>query len=170
MSAVPSIRIVILGGGTAGWMAANLFAHHWGDGQASVTLVESPEVGIIGVGEGSTPQLRAFFQTLGIADADWMPRANATYKTGIRFNGWSDDPGFESYYHPFATEVDFKTQPQFVYNCRARGRGVMCLRTPTASSSRDCSPTNACRRCPGRVSPSMSAMAIISTRIWWGRC
>jgi glycine/D-amino acid oxidase-like deaminating enzyme len=104
-------------------MAANLFAHHWGDGRSAVTLVESPEVGIIGVGEGSTPQLRSFFQTLGIADSDWMPRANATYKAGIRFNGWSDQPGFASYYHPFATEVDFKTQAQFVYNCRARRTG-----------------------------------------------
>lgn len=104
-------------------MAANLFAHHWGGGQARITLVESPEVGIIGVGEGSTPQLRAFFRTLGLAEADWMPRCNATYKAGIRFNRWSEVPGFASYYHPFATEVDFKTQPQFVYNCRARRTG-----------------------------------------------
>ena len=121
MSAAPPLRIVILGGGTAGWMAANLFAHHWP--QAAVSLVESPEVGIIGVGEGSTPQLRAFFRDLGLAEADWMPRCNATYKAGIRFNRWSEVPGFDSYYHPFATEVDFRTQPQFVYNCRARRTG-----------------------------------------------
>jgi tryptophan 6-halogenase len=117
----PPLSIVILGGGTAGWMAANLFAQHWP--QAAVTLVESPEVGIIGVGEGSTPQLRAFFRTLGLAEADWMPKCNATYKAGIRFDGWSDTPGHASYFHPFATEVDFKTQPQFVYNCRARRTG-----------------------------------------------
>ena len=114
---------MILGGGTAGWMAANLIAHHWGEEQASVTLVESPEVGIIGVGEGSTPQLRAFFRALGLAETDWMPRCNATYKAGIRFNRWSAQPGYESYYHPFATDVDFRTQPQFTYNCRARRTG-----------------------------------------------
>ena len=47
-------RIVILGGGTAGWMAANLFAHRLA-GRARVMVIESPEIGIIGVGEGSTP-------------------------------------------------------------------------------------------------------------------
>ncbi len=122
MTAAP-LSIIIMGGGTAGWMAANLLAARWGDERAHVTLVESPDVGIIGVGEGSTPQLRAFFAGLGMAEADWMPRANATYKTGIRFNRWSSRPGFDSYFHPFATEVDFKTQPQFIYNCRARRTG-----------------------------------------------
>jgi tryptophan 6-halogenase len=121
--AEPPLHIVILGGGTAGWMAANLFAHHWGAGRAAVTLVESPEVGIIGVGEGSTPQLRAFFRTLGMAEADWMPRCNATYKAGIRFNGWTERAGHEGYFHPFATDVDYRTQPQFIYNCRARRTG-----------------------------------------------
>jgi 2-polyprenyl-6-methoxyphenol hydroxylase-like FAD-dependent oxidoreductase len=123
MTAEPPSHIVILGGGTAGWMAANLLAHQLGADGVQVTLVESAEVGIIGVGEGSTPQLRAFFAMLGLAEADWMPRANASYKTGIRFNGWSEVPGFESYFHPFATEVDFRTQPQFGYNCRARRTG-----------------------------------------------
>jgi tryptophan 6-halogenase len=94
MTAEPPSHIVILGGGTAGWMAANLLAHQLGADGVQVTLVESAEVGIIGVGEGSTPQLRAFFAMLGLAEADWMPRANASYKTGIRFNGWSEVPGF----------------------------------------------------------------------------
>jgi tryptophan 6-halogenase len=115
------LRIVILGGGTAGWMAACLFASRWP--QHDVTLVESPDVGIIGVGEGSTPQLRAFFQMLGLAEADWMPKCNATYKNGITFKGWSERPGFESYYHPFVTELDARTLPDFAYNTRARRTG-----------------------------------------------
>jgi flavin-dependent dehydrogenase len=115
------IRFVILGGGTAGWMTACLLAQRWP--QAEVCVVESPEIGIIGVGEGSTPQLRAFFHTLGLAEADWMPRCNATYKNGIRFNGWSERPGFESYFHPFATEVDFHSLNGFTYNTRARRTG-----------------------------------------------
>jgi tryptophan 6-halogenase len=102
-------------------MAANLFSHHWPD--AAITLVESPEVGIIGVGEGSTPQLRAFFQTLGIAEQDWMPRCNATYKNGIRFNNWSERPGYKSYFHPFLTAVDPHSLPAFYYNTRARRTG-----------------------------------------------
>jgi len=114
-------RIIILGGGTAGWMAANLFAHHWPE--AAVTLVESPEVGIIGVGEGSTPQLRAFFRTLGIAERDWMPKCNATYKNGIRFTGWSERAGFGSYYHPFHTDLDGRSLDAFTYNTRARRTG-----------------------------------------------
>ncbi len=111
-------RIIVLGGGTAGWMAANLIAHRWGG--ARVTLIESPEVGIIGVGEGSTPQLKAFFDTLGIAERDWMPRCNATYKNGIRFNGWSARSGYESYFHPFQTPLDSHTAPTFFYNTLAR--------------------------------------------------
>jgi 2-polyprenyl-6-methoxyphenol hydroxylase-like FAD-dependent oxidoreductase len=119
----PPARIVILGGGTAGWMAANLLAKAWGSFGTNVTLVESPEVGIIGVGEGSTPQLRAFFRDLGLEEADWMPRCNATYKNGITFRGWSERAGFESYYHPFATELDVHSLGSFTYNTRARRTG-----------------------------------------------
>jgi tryptophan 6-halogenase len=119
--AADKLRFVILGGGTAGWMTACLLAKNWP--QHHVTLVESPEVGIIGVGEGSTPQLRAFFQTLGMAEADWMPKCNATYKNGITFKGWSERPGYESYYHPFVTDLDGQTLGKFVYNTRARRTG-----------------------------------------------
>ena len=116
-------RFVILGGGTAGWMAACLIAHRCGKGRAEVTLVESPEIGIIGVGEGSTPQLKALFDELGIAEADWMPRCNATYKNGIRFHGWSDASGCESYFHPFQGELDGHTAPSFFLQTRARRTG-----------------------------------------------
>ncbi|MEQ1508786.1 MAG: tryptophan halogenase family protein [Sphingopyxis sp.] len=116
------LRIVIVGGGTAGWMAAALMAHHWGV-RAQVTVLESPDIGIIGVGEGSTPQFKAFFDKLGIAEADWMPGCNATYKAGIRFVGWSERPGYESYFHPFATALDSHTAPAFFFNARARRTG-----------------------------------------------
>ncbi|MBY0448664.1 MAG: tryptophan 7-halogenase, partial [Hyphomonadaceae bacterium] len=96
------LRILIVGGGTAGWMAACLLAQRWRERPMQITLLESPEIGIIGVGEGSTPQLRAFFKRLGLSERDWMRRCNATYKTGIRFDGWSEKPGAESYFHPFA--------------------------------------------------------------------
>jgi tryptophan 6-halogenase len=118
-----AFRIVILGGGTAGWMAANLIAHRWRDRNVSVTVIESPDIGIIGVGEGSTPQLKAMFDTLGIAERDWMPKCNATYKTGISFHGWSTRPGFEAYFHPFPTEIDSHTGDRFFFNTRARRTG-----------------------------------------------
>ena len=117
-------KIVILGGGTAGWMAANLFVRKWTDEQVSVSLVESPDIGIIGVGEGSTPFLERFFRALGVADADWMPRCNATYKLGISFAGWSPASGIDSYSHPFLSQVDHFTEHAFVTNCRTRRLGL----------------------------------------------
>ncbi len=114
-------HFVILGGGTAGWMAACLIAKKWP--QYRVTVVESPDIGIIGVGEGSTPQLKAFFDTLGLAESEWMPKCNATYKAGISFHGWSERPGFESYFHPFHTQLDGFTEPQFAFHTRARRTG-----------------------------------------------
>ncbi len=116
-------RIVVLGGGTAGWMAANLIAHRWANRNVRVTVVESPDIGIIGVGEGSTPQLKAMFDTLGISEREWMPACNATYKTGIRFYGWSTRAGFEHYFHPFQTEIDGHTAPQYYFQTRARRTG-----------------------------------------------
>jgi tryptophan 6-halogenase len=120
-------HFVILGGGTAGWMAACLLSHQWRGRGARVTLIESSHIGIIGVGEGSTPQLKAFFDRLNIAEADWMPACDATYKNGIRFEGWSDRAGFESYFHPFPASFDIHTAHKFYYNTRARrtGRDVM---------------------------------------------
>lgn len=126
MSAVPPARprsIVVLGGGTAGWMAAMLFQHRWGAMGTRVTLVESKDIGIIGVGEGSTPQLKAFFDELGITEQEWMPRCNATYKTGIAFEGWSDEPGFARYFHPFQTAVDAFTAPAFFAHAARRRTG-----------------------------------------------
>ncbi len=120
---IPPRRIVVLGGGTAGWMAACLIAHRWGSRGSTVTVVESPDIGIIGVGEGSTPQLKAMFDTLGIAEADWMPACNATYKTGIAFHGWSSRAGFDRYFHPFATNLDHHTASKFFFNTRARRTG-----------------------------------------------
>ena len=113
--------IVILGGGTAGWIAACLIARRWPD--ARVTLIESPEIGIIGVGEGSTPQLKHFFDQIGVDEAEWMPACDATYKLGIDFAGWSDRPGYDRYFHPFPAALDRHTDQSFFYNTRARRTG-----------------------------------------------
>ena len=116
------LKIVVLGGGTAGWMAANLLAARWA-GRARVTVIESEEIGIVGVGEGSTPQLKAFFDGLGIGESDWMAKCNATFKNGIRFERWSERPGFESYFHPFPSQLDVHTAPVFLGNTLARRKG-----------------------------------------------
>lgn len=123
----PPRRIVILGGGTAGWIAANLLAKAWGgdrDGPpVAITLVEAPDISTIGVGEGSTPSLKRFFEVIGVAERDWMPRCQATYKVGIRFVGWSPAAPWPDYSHPFTTQVDTQTDEAFVLNCRNRRLG-----------------------------------------------
>ena len=101
-----------------------MFQQRWGASGTRITLIESKDIGIIGVGEGSTPQLKTFFDDAGIAEAEWMPRCNATYKTGIEFAGWSNEPGFERYFHPFQTALDAFTAPAFFHNSRARRAGV----------------------------------------------
>ena len=121
----PTIKkIVIVGGGTAGWMTAMILANSLLRQGVEISLVESPVVGIIGVGEGSTPWLRGFFDSLGIEEAEWMPECNATYKCGITFDKWSTKPGFESYFHPFASMLDNLTMTQFVHNAQARANGA----------------------------------------------
>src|SRR6266850_6229664 len=117
-------RIVIVGGGSAGWMTALIFARSLIERGVEITVLESPAVPIIGVGEGSTPWLRGFFDSLGIEEAEWMPACHATYKCGIAFDGWSTKPGFERYFHPFASMLDNLTMKQFVHNVEARINGA----------------------------------------------
>lgn len=117
-------RIVILGGGTAGWMAANLMAKSWQDQPIEIALVESPDIGIIGVGEGSTPQFKGFMDFMGISEAQWMPACNATYKNGIRFIDWSTRPGFSSYFHPFPSQPDDYSAPAFFHNSFVRRKAI----------------------------------------------
>lgn len=115
-------KILIVGGGTAGWMAANLMAVRWPD--INICLLESAEIGIIGVGEGSTPHLKVFFDEIGVEESEWMPSCNATYKNGISFVDWSSVPGFENYFHPFPAQTDdIFTVPYFLDNINARMQG-----------------------------------------------
>lgn len=117
-------KIVIVGGGTAGWMSALILADTMAGRGIDISVLESPTVGIIGVGEGSTPALKRFFDSLKITEAQWMPECNATYKSGITFAGWSAKPGFTSYFHHFSSMVDKLTQPVFMGNVHARLRGA----------------------------------------------
>lgn len=123
-------HVLIVGGGTAGWMCAALMIHAWAEQGVEVSLVESDAIGIIGVGEGSTPKMRRFFRRLGIEEHEWMPACNATFKCGIRFPGWSTRPGYESYYHPFFTASDDASIRGFYRNLVLRQNGIDAAANP----------------------------------------
>lgn len=94
------IRVIVLGGGTAGWMSAAGIAGLL-PGLATVTLVESEDIGIVGVGEATLPHIRGYVEKLGIDEAAFMKATHATYKLGIDFRDFGAIG--TSYIHPFGS-------------------------------------------------------------------
>ena len=93
-------HIVIVGGGTAGWLSACLLAARLPEQR--ITLVEAPDVPTIGVGEGTWPTMRETLATIGIAEAEFLRECDAAFKQGSRFDGWRDGSPGDSYLHPFS--------------------------------------------------------------------
>ncbi len=92
--------IVIVGGGTAGWMTAAALAKRFANNPINITLVESPEIGTIGVGEATVPFIKEFLKQLKIDEVEFIQATNATYKLAISFDGWKQEG--HSFLHPFA--------------------------------------------------------------------
>lgn len=92
-------RLVIVGGGTAGWLSACVMAARLPGLQ--ITLVEAPDIATIGVGEGTWPTMRETLRTIGIAEAEFLAACDASFKQGSRFDGWVDGTPGDSYLHPF---------------------------------------------------------------------
>ncbi len=120
--------IVILGGGTAGWITAAKLAKQLNlreqpqsrERQYRITLVESPDIPIIGVGEGTWPTMRRTMSELGIDEADFIRECGATFKQGTRFVNWKQEAekgGENHYYHLFSSiydPADFNLAPYWL--------------------------------------------------------
>ncbi|GGY73539.1 tryptophan halogenase [Cellvibrio zantedeschiae] len=98
--AKPIEKIVIVGGGTAGWMAASALSQYLKDKPVSVQLVESDVIGTVGVGEATVPGIKYFNRQLGIGERDFINATQATFKLGIEFKDWYTKGS--SFFHPFA--------------------------------------------------------------------
>ncbi|MES2136654.1 MAG: tryptophan halogenase family protein [Pseudomonadota bacterium] len=100
----PISRVVIAGGGTAGWLAAAVLAA-WSRKSAreplSITVVESPDIPAIGVGEGTWPTLRTTLAAIGINEVEFLSSCDGSFKQGSRFDGWRTGVAGDRYYHPF---------------------------------------------------------------------
>lgn len=120
--AVEINNIIILGGGSAGWLTANYLAASHGvksnkhsAQQRNIILIESPNIPIIGVGEGTWPSMRNTLNHIGIPETEFLKTCNASFKQGSKFVGWRHNPSAKNtqdyYYHPFTvpqgyTETD----------------------------------------------------------------
>src|SRR6185437_4081027 len=118
--------IVIVGGGTAGWLTAGIIAaRHQGRMKTgfSVTLVESPTVPIIGVGEGTWPTLRSSLQKMGVSETEFFRHCNVAFKQGAKFARWTTGTDDDAYYHPLMLPQGF-TQVNLVphWLCNEQGR------------------------------------------------
>ena len=100
--------ILIVGGGTAGWLTANYLArvlNAASQQSVRIRLVESADIGILGVGEGTFPSIRGTLSTIGLDEARFLRGATATFKQGIKFMHWvrpPGAPGTDHYFHPFS--------------------------------------------------------------------
>ncbi|MES3046738.1 tryptophan halogenase family protein [Sphingomonas faeni] len=119
----PRTRVVVAGGGTAGWIAAAAIVRQLGP-LVDVTLVESDEIGTVGVGESTIPTARSFHAFLGIDEAAFVRATQATFKLGIAFENWRQVG--DRYFHPFGSvgrSVAIADFQHFWLEAQARGFG-----------------------------------------------
>jgi tryptophan halogenase len=123
MSMEPIRDMVIVGGGTAGWMAAAALAKCAGTQRHRITLIESAEIGTVGVGESTIPPIQLFNRLLGIDEDEFVRETNATFKLGIEFLDWRNIG--HRYFHNFGLlGADLKTGVSFIqYWLRAAQSG-----------------------------------------------
>ncbi|MED5621103.1 tryptophan halogenase family protein [Ideonella sp. BN130291] len=100
MSDQPVAHVVILGGGSAGWLTAGLIAAQHRH-RLRVTVIEAPDIAPIGVGEGTWPTMRDSLRSIGVSESDFVRECEATFKQGSLFRRWVDGSADDLYFHPF---------------------------------------------------------------------
>ncbi|HEX8471422.1 MAG TPA: tryptophan halogenase family protein [Brevundimonas sp.] len=135
----PIRKICVVGGGTAGWMAAALMSEHFKGTMGEIEVVESDDIGIIGVGESTVPPLLQLLAKLGIDEQVFVRETQATFKLGIDFRDWRVKG--ERYFHPFGdigAKVDMADFYQLWLKARANGyQGALQDFAPAAVMARE---------------------------------
>ncbi|NJC33042.1 hypothetical protein GGR88_000516 [Sphingomonas jejuensis] len=155
----PVRRVVIVGGGTAGWLAACVIAARIDKALAdplTVTIIESPDIPTIGVGEGTWPTMRRTLERIGIAESDFLLACDASFKQGSRFIGWRTGAAGDSYLHPFTPPPEADPQA-VVQDWAARADG------PFADHA-----TTQARICRDHLAPRQRAMPDYSGALNYG--
>ena len=112
-------KIVIVGGGSAGWICAAMLSHYFQNGPTEVELIESEEIGTIGVGESTIPPFLQLIRTLGINEQEFIQETQAAFKLAIRFENWRKKD--ETYYHPFG-QIGGPLEVNEFYQCWLRAK------------------------------------------------
>src|SRR6187431_2887934 len=141
MSAKPVKKILIVGGGTAGWMTAAYLARWLEKVDVQVVLIESELIGTVGVGEATVPGIHQYIQYLGVKESEFIKATNATFKLGIEFENWA---GMDArFFHPFAGYgVQIEDRPFYKTWWSAKAQGYseglekFCLCTQLAKAGK----------------------------------
>ena len=135
-------KVVIVGGGTAGWLAASRIAAAARPSAAhpiTVTLVESPDVATIGVGEGTWPTMRATLERIGIGEAEFLLACDASFKHGSRFHGWATGAADDVYFHPFTPPLEADARALVAaWQAEAAGAAFADVVTPQSQVAGQC--------------------------------